>query len=196
MLPTRLVDSPNSRAAPSAARRSQPYRSRSAARLPLPRRVRSSLPRRVRSSGWSPRLSRRPHTVSGRSPGRIHALMPTGTAGDRRCVRCLRDRLLSSVLNHTPGPLLSATQRRTMTLNCRPPGHEERALDDDDVCPACLLTVIHTPPNPYTLDGWLPMRPGWWGDDGWRNPTDLPHRRRTRAAAEPAAGGQTERTAT
>src|SRR4029077_12044068 len=57
-----------------------------------------------------------------------------------------------------------------MTLNCRPPGHEERALDDDDVCPACLLTVIHTPPNPYKLDGWLPMRPGWWGDDGWRNP--------------------------
>ena len=40
--------------------------------------------------------------------------------------------------------------------------------------PANLLTVIHTPPNRYTLDGWLPMRPGWWGDDGWRNPTDLP----------------------
>ena len=30
------------------------------------------------------------------------------------------------------------------------------------MCPACLLTVIHTPPNPYTLDGWLPMQPGWW----------------------------------
>ena len=28
----------------------------------------------------------------------------SGTAGDRRCVRYLRDRLLSSVLNHTPGP--------------------------------------------------------------------------------------------
>jgi hypothetical protein len=40
---------------------------------------------------------------------RIHALMPTGTAGDRRCLRYLLDRLLSSVLNHTPGPLLSAT---------------------------------------------------------------------------------------
>ena len=92
--------------------------------------------------------------------------MPTGTAGDRRCVRYLRDRLLSSVLNHTPGPLLSATERRPMTLNCRPPGREKRALDDDGVCPACLLTVIHTPPNPYTLDGWLPMRPGWWGDEG------------------------------
>ena len=38
------------------------------------------------------------------SARRIHALMPTGTAGDRRCVRYLRDRLLSSVLNHTPGP--------------------------------------------------------------------------------------------
>jgi hypothetical protein len=100
---------------------------------------------------------------------RIHALMPTGTAGDRRCVRYLRDRLLSSVLNHTPGPLLSATERRPMTLNfrppgqaARPPGREKRALDDDGVCPGCLLTVIHTPPNPYTLDGWLPMRPGWW----------------------------------
>ena len=65
-----------------------------------------------------------------------------------------------------------------MTLNCRPPGREKRALDDDGVCPACLLTVIHTPPNPYTLDGWLPMRPGWWGDEGWRNPTDLPQLRR------------------
>src|SRR6476620_3238346 len=71
-----------------------------------------------------------------------------------------------------------------MTLNCRPPGHEKLGLDDNGVCPACLLTVIHTPPNPYTLDGWLPMRPGWWGDDGWRNPTDLPQQRRTRAAAE------------
>ena len=188
ILPTRLVDSPNSRAAPSAARRSQPIPIAFGARLPLPRRA--------RSSGWSPRLSRRPQTVPGRSPGRIHALMPTGTAGDRRCVRYLRDRLLSSVLNHTPGPLLSATERRAMTLNCRPPGHEKRALDDDGVCPACLLTVIHTPPNPYTLDGWLPMRPGWWGDEGWRNPTDLPQLRRTRAAAEAAAGGQTERTAT
>src|SRR6185369_1592852 len=49
-----------------------------------------------------------------------------------------------------------------MTLNCRPPGREKRALDDDGVCPACLLTVFHTPPNPYPLDGWLPMRPGWW----------------------------------
>ena len=98
--------------------------------------------------------------------------MPTGTAGDRRCVRYLRDRLLSSVLNHTPGPLLSATERRAMTLNCSPPGCEKRALDDDGVCPACLLTVIHTPPNPYTLDGWLPMRPGWWGmRDGATLPT-------------------------
>ena len=70
----------------------------------------------------------------------------------------LCDRLLSSVLNHTPGPLLSATERRPMTLNCRPPGREKRALDDDGVCPGCLLTVIPTPPNPYTLDGWLPMR--------------------------------------
>ena len=50
-----------------------------------------------------------------------------------------------------------------MTLNCRPPGREKPASDDDGVCPACLLTVIHTPPKPYTLDGWLPMRPGWWG---------------------------------
>ena len=83
-------------------------------------RTRLPLPRRARSSGWSPRLSRRPQTVPGRSPGRIHALMPPGTAGDRRCVRYLRDRLLSSVLNHTPGPLLSATERRAMTLNCRP----------------------------------------------------------------------------
>jgi len=59
-----------------------------------------------------------------------------------------------------------------MTLNCRPPGREKRALDDDGVCPACLLTVIHTPPNPYTLDGWLPMRPGWWGmTDGATLPT-------------------------
>ena len=106
------------------------------------------------------------------SARRIHALMPTSTAGDRRCVRYLRDRLLSSVLNHTPGPLLSATERRPMTLNCRPPGREKRALDDDGVCPACLLTVIHTPPNPYTLDGWLPMRPGWWGmRDGATLPT-------------------------
>ena len=86
--------------------------------------------------------------------------MPPGTAGDRRCVRYLRDRLLSSVLNHTPGPLLSATERRALTLNCRP---EKRALDDDGVRPACLLTVIHTPPNRYTLDGWLPMRPGGGG---------------------------------
>ena len=39
-----------------------------------------------------------------------------------------------------------------MTLNCGLPGREKRALDDDGVCPACLLTVIHTPPNPYTLD--------------------------------------------
>ena len=62
-----------------------------------------------------------------------------------------------------------------MTLNCRPPGREKRALDDNGVCPACLLTVIHTPPNPYTLDGWLPMRPGWWGDEGWRNPTACPN---------------------
>ena len=46
-----------------------------------------------------------------------------------------------------------------MTLNCRPPGREKRALDDG-LCPACLLTVIYTPPNPHTLDGWLPMRPG------------------------------------
>ena len=63
------------------------------------------------------------------------------------------------VESHT-GPLLSATERRPMTLNCSPPGREKRALDDNGVCPACLLTVIHTPPNPYTLDGWLPMRPG------------------------------------
>ena len=49
---------------------------------------------------------------------------------------------LSSVLNHKPGPLPSATERRAMTLNCRPPGREKRALDDDGVCPACLLTVI------------------------------------------------------
>jgi hypothetical protein len=74
---------------------------------------------------------------------------------------------------------LSATERRPMTLNCSPPGREKRALHDDGVCPACLLTVVHTPPNPYTRDGWLPMRPGWWADEGWR-PTDLPRLRRTR----------------
>ena len=50
-----------------------------------------------------------------------------------------------------------------MTLNCRPPGREKRALDDDGVCPACLLTVFHTPPNPYTLDGWLRCSPGGGG---------------------------------
>ena len=135
----------------------------------------------------------------GRRPAsarRIHALMPTGHRRGQ-ALRTVPTRSFAEqcVESHT-WPPLSATERRPMTLNCRPPGHEKRALDDNGVCPACLLTVIHTPPNPYTLDGWLPMRPGWWGDDGWRNPTDLPQLRRTRAAAEAAARGQTERTAT
>src|SRR6185437_1247722 len=82
------------------------------------------------------------------SARRIHALMATGTAGDRRCVRYLRDRLLSSVLNHTPGPLRSATERRPMTLNCRPPGRAKRALDDDGVCPACVLIRGPHPAEP------------------------------------------------
>ena len=54
-------------------------RSRSAARLPLPRRV--------HSSGWSPRLSRRPHTVPGRSPGPA----PTLRRRRERCVLQVQD---------------------------------------------------------------------------------------------------------
>ena len=59
-----------------------------------------------------------------------------------------------------------------MTLNCRPPGREKRALDDDGVCPACLLTVIHTPPNPYTRTAGCRCGPGGGGmRDGATLPT-------------------------
>jgi len=110
--------------------------------------------------------------------------MPPGTAGDRRCVRYLRDRLLSSVLNHTPGPLLSATERRPMTLNCRPPGRAKRALDDDGVCPACVLIRGPHPAEPLHTGRLAADAARVVGDQGWRNPTDLPQLRRTRAAAD------------
>ena len=56
-----------------------------------------------------------------------------------------------------------ALSYRTPRYDTKLAGREKRALDDDGVRPACLLTVIHTPPNRYTLDGWLPMRPGGGG---------------------------------
>ncbi len=59
-----------------------------------------------------------------------------------------------------------------MTLDCRPPGREKRGTGRRRRVPRLPATVIHTPANPYTLDGWLPMRPGWWGmRDGATLPT-------------------------
>ena len=76
--------------------------------------------------------------------------MPTGTAGDRRCVRDLRAFAEQCVESHTGPPALSYPTPRYDT-KLQATGREKRALDDDGVCPACLLTVIHTPLNPDTL---------------------------------------------
>jgi hypothetical protein len=80
--------------------------------------------------------------------------------------------LLSSVLNHTPGPLLSATERRPMTLNCRPreagTGRRRRVPRlpaDRDPHPA---EPLHT--GRLAADAARVV-----GDEGWRNPTDLPN---------------------
>ena len=130
------------------------------------------------------------------SARRIHALMPTGHRRGQ-ALRTVPTRSFAEqcVESHTWPPALSyRTPPYDTKLQATRP--REAGTGRQRRMPACLLTVIHTPPNPYTLDGWLPMRPGWWGDDGWRNPTDLPQLRRTRAAVEAAAGGQTERTAT
>ena len=120
--------------------------------------------------------------------------MPTGTAGDRRCVRYLLDRLLSSVLNHTPSPPVLSYRTPPYDTKLQATRPREAGTGRRRRVPRLPADRDHTPLNPYTLDGWLPMRPGWWGMEGWRNPTDLPQLRRTRAAAEPAASGQTERT--
>ena len=79
--------------------------------------------------------------------------MPTSTAGDRRCVRYLRDRLLSSVLNHTPGPPALSYRTPPYDTKLQATRPREAGTGRRRRVPACLLTVIHTPPNPYTLDG-------------------------------------------
>ena len=45
--------------------------------------------------------------------------------------------------------------------------HQARApklLDEHGVFTRCRLPVILMPPNPCTLDAWMVLRPGWWGE--------------------------------
>ena len=45
--------------------------------------------------------------------------------------------------------------------------HQARApelLDEHGVCTRCRVPVILMRPNPCTLNAWMDLRPGWWGD--------------------------------